>query len=236
MGKSLLQRCYENSCRSQLITELVIATEDDRIVEHAHSFGASAALTSADCLTGSDRAAELLAPNLKWMQADAIVNIQGDEPCLSPSAIDAAIQLLLQDADAVVSTLAVPLKDRLEANNPSIVKCITDQFQNGLYFSRALIPSSKQGIFHPSFPYLRHVGLYVFRPHFLLTYGKLPPTPLQLEEDLEQLKILEHGYRIKVARCGELPPGVDTPEDIHQLEQWICKQNTFLSQGESALL
>lgn len=236
LGIPLLQRCFTNSRLAHSLTSLVVATDDLRILELVQSFGGEAFLTSPDCATGSDRLAELLRHHPSWQQADAIVNIQGDEPCLPPTAIDAAVALLLDDPSAVVATLATPCLHPHEAMDPSVVKCVTDQFHNALYFSRNWIPGNKQGAYSSRFPMLRHLGLYVYRPHFLLQYGQLPPTPLQIEEDLEQLKILEHGYKMKVALCSECPPGVDTPKDIENIEQWICKkQNTSLLREGSVL-
>lgn len=235
-GIPLLQRCFENSRLAHSITSLVVATDDLRIVKLVESFGGEVFLTSPECATGSDRLAELLHRHPSWQEADAIVNIQGDEPCIPPNAIDAAVSLLLKDPSAVVATLATPCLSPEEAMDLSVVKCVTDQFHNALYFSRNWIPGNKKGAYSSRYPTLRHLGLYVYRPHFLLQYGQLPATPLQIEEDLEQLKILEHGYKIKVALCSECPPGVDTPKDIENIEQWICKkQNISSSREESAL-
>jgi 3-deoxy-manno-octulosonate cytidylyltransferase (CMP-KDO synthetase) len=117
---------------------------------------------------------------------------------------------------------------REEADNPSIVKCILDRRSYALYFSRSLIPSNKNNEYRPNTVYLRHLGLYAYRPDFLLEYQSLSPSPLQLEEDLEQLKVLEYGFRIKVAVIKDAPIGVDTREDLKKVEQWLCKQNISL--------
>ncbi len=162
------------------------------------------------------------------MKAEAIVNIQGDLPCTDPQAITDAVQLLLQDPQASMATLATPLRTLEEACNSSVVKCTMDQKNNALYFSRALIPGNIKQHFNPKGTYYHHIGLYVYRPAFVLHYQELPSTPLQLEEDLEQLKVLEHGFRIKVALTDKESIGVDLPEDLKKVEQWICKQSTFL--------
>lgn len=227
LGKTLLQRTFENASRAAILDDLIVATDDKRILEHVHAFGGHAVMTSVDCPTGTDRLAEALEKHPEWLDKAAIVNIQGDEPCLDPMAIEAAVQLLLDDPHACMSTVAAPLENEEEARSSSVVKCVIDQNQNALYFSRALIPSNTKHAFNPRGPYFRHIGLYVYRPSFILQYQKLSPTPLQLEENLEQLKVLEHGYRIKVALIEKASIGVDVHEDLNKVEQWICKQNIF---------
>jgi 3-deoxy-manno-octulosonate cytidylyltransferase (CMP-KDO synthetase) len=227
LGKTLLQRTFENARQAAILDHLLIATDDERILTHVQQFGGQAIMTSASCPTGTDRLAEVLQKYPEWLHAEAVVNIQGDEPCVDPRAIEAAIRLLLEDPQASMATLITPLHSEEEALNPSIVKCVKDEKNNALYFSRSLIPANKKQQFNPQGPYYRHIGLYVYRPAFLLHYQSLSPTPLQLEEDLEQLKVLEHGYRIKVAVTHKASIGVDTPEDLHKIEQWICTQNIF---------
>ncbi len=228
LGKTLLQRTYENAKRAASLSEVIVATDDQRIFDHVKSFNGQVVMTSPDCPTGTDRLAEVLRLHPEWMQAAVIVNIQGDEPCLEPQAINLAADALLNDSNGHMSTVVTPLLSEEDAFNPSIVKCVMDQKGNALYFSRTLIPSNKRQCFEPQTSYFRHLGLYAYRPAFVLEYQQLSPTPLQLEEDLEQLKVLEHGYRIKVAVVDHVSIGVDTPEDIHKIEQWLCKQNTFL--------
>ncbi len=234
MGKTLLQRTYENATKAKVFDQIIVATDDYRIMEHTKAFGGQAILTSSDCLTGTDRIAEVLELHPHLTAAQIIVNIQGDEPCVSPVAIHQMVQLLLDDASAQVATVVTYLKNAIDASNPAIVKCIIDRHCNAIYFSRALIPNNKEQKFDPSQTYYHHIGIYAYRPDFIQLYQKLAPTPLQLAESLEQLKILEHGYRIKVAITEQPSFGVDTPEDIHKVEQWLCKQNTFLSLEESA--
>ncbi len=228
LGKTLLQRTFENASRASILDHLLIATDDKRIFEHVRQFGGQAIMTSESCINGTERLAEVLQKYPEWLKAEAIVNIQGDEPCINPESIKTAVELLLNDPLASMATIATRLNTEEEAYNPSIAKCVIDRQNNALYFSRSLIPSNKKQLFNPHGIYYRHLGLYVYRPSFLLRYQTLPSTPLQLEEDLEQLKVLEHGYRIKVAITDEAGIGVDTPEDLNKLEQWICKQNTFL--------
>jgi 3-deoxy-manno-octulosonate cytidylyltransferase (CMP-KDO synthetase) len=233
-GKTLLQRTYENARQASVLDALIIATDDRRIFNHVQEFGGQAVMTSSDCLTGTDRLAEVLELYPEWQQASIIVNIQGDEPYLDRKAIHQVVHLLLSDEQAVMSTVVTPLILQEDALNPSVVKCVMDQNQNALYFSRHLIPANKQMVYLDNYPYFQHLGLYAYRPSFLLIYRKLTPTPLQLTEDLEQLKVLEHGYRIKVACVDQKSPGVDTPEDVNKIEQWLCKQNMCLLQEASA--
>lgn len=223
-GKTLIQRTYENACHAQL-DELIVATDDQRIYDHVKQFGGQVIMTSPNHINGSDRSAEVLLARPEWMKASVIINIQGDEPCIPPSSIDAIAQVLIDDSTGSMSTAVTPLKTEEEAKSSSVVKCVIDQKQNALYFSRGLIPSNKKHQFNPKTTYYRHIGIYAFRPEFLLEYQKLQPTPLQLEEDLEQLKVLENGYRIKVAVLDHISIGVDTPEDIKEVEQWLGKQN-----------
>lgn len=236
LGKTLLQRTFENARLALILDKLLVATDDKRIFEHVAAFGGEAVMTSESCPTGTDRLAEVLRRHPEWMSAEAIVNIQGDEPCLNPHSIEAAVKALIQDPQASMATIITPLKTEEEFSDSAIVKCVVDQHGNALYFSRSPIPANKKREFNRQHPYYRHIGLYVYRPHFLLKYQALPATPLQLEEDLEQLKALEHGYRIKTVVVDAACIGVDVPEDLYKVEQWICKQNIFLSQGESVPL
>lgn len=227
LGKTLIQRTFENASQATILDQLLIATDDDRIFDHVKQFGGYPVMTSLHCPTGTDRLAEVLQKQPEWLKAEAVVNIQGDEPYVDPAAIEKAVTLLLEDPMASMATIVTPLRDEEEAQNSSIVKCVKDQQNNALYFSRSLIPSNKKHQFNSNGNYFRHIGLYVYRPSFLLRYQSLPQTPLQIEEDLEQLKVLEHGFRIKVAVTEKESIGVDTPEDLNKIERWICKQNSF---------
>lgn len=226
-GKTLIQRTFEAAKQAPVLDELIVATDDHRIFEHVESFGGRALMTSVECSNGTDRIAEVLNKHPDMQNAAAVVNIQGDHPCFDPQDIEAAVALLLSDPQAQMATLATPLRSEEDALSSSVVKCVIDKHHNALYFSRALIPSNKKHSFNPQGTYLQHIGLYVYRPQFVLEYQKLSPTPLQLEEDLEQLKVLEHGYRIKVAMTDKISLGVDTAQDLIKVEQWLCQQNTY---------
>lgn len=225
LDKTLIQRTYENALRCNNFGDVVVATDDRRIFDHVISFGGKAVMTGY-CATGTDRLIEVLK---KGQYCNEIVlNIQGDEPCLNPKVMDLVVSSLIESKDAVVSTAIVRIDTQEEAMNPSVVKCVIDQNNYALYFSRALIPSNKTQAWNPEASYYKHLGIYCYRKEFLLHYGSLPQTPLQKMEDLEQLKILENGYKIKVALVESSSIGVDHPEDIKKVEQWLCKQNSSL--------
>ncbi len=235
-GKSLIQRTYENAFRCTSLDRLIIATDDMQIFNHAKEFCANVVMTSPSCATGTDRLAEALRLDKRLDDADIIINIQGDEPCIDPEVINQVAIALANDPEAVMSTAVVKLTSAEEAQNPSVVKCVIDNNYNAIYFSRALIPAGHKGQMLPHIPYYRHMGIYGFRRQFLLEYANLPQTPLQMAEELEQLKVLEHGFKIKVAVVDHFSIGVDTPDDVQKVEQWLCAQNTSLSQVESAPL
>lgn len=221
-GKSLIQRTYENVKKCNLLNEIIIATDDERIYTHAQSFGAKVVMTPVECPTGSDRLAHVLRHNKSLKQADVIVNVQGDEPCMDPQIITDVVEILLKDRKAVMSTAVTPIRSEEEAFNPSEVKCVLDKDQNVLYFSRTLIPGSLTLKFNRETLYYKHLGIYGYRPKFLLKYAKMAMTPLQKAEDLEQLKVLENGYKIKAAIASSLIYGVNTPEDLKKVELLIC--------------
>jgi len=234
-GKTLIQRTYENALRCKMLDQLIVATDSQKIMDHVHDFGGKALLTSVDCKTGSDRLAEVVRNDPSLQEVPFIINIQGDEPFLQPEVIEQIIEALRSDNDVAVATPIIRLTCEEEALDPSVVKCIRRENGDALYFSRALIPSSKKPGFNPTTTYYKHVGLYGYRTDFLLLYTTLLSTPLQISEDLEQLKILENGYRIKTVIVDSVSIGVDEPADIKKVEHLLCKQNTSSSQGESAL-
>lgn len=226
LNKTLIQRTYENALRCPLLEDLVVATDDQRVFDHVVEFGGKVVMTSKDCFTGSDRLVEVLKKYPNYQKANIIVNIQGDEPCLSLVMIEKAVKALIDDESAHMSTAVVPLKEtELDSNH---VKCVFGTDGNALYFSRSLIPGNQTGKYNPKNTYYKHIGFYVYRKDFLLKYGSLSPTPLQVIEDLEQLKVLEHGYKIKVVTVDSISLDINTPEDIQKVEQELCRQNIYL--------
>lgn len=207
----MLQHVWERASQARYLTDLVIATDDERIRDAAASFGARVRMTRADHPSGTDRAAEVASAS----NADLIVNIQGDEPMIDPAAIDAAVLGLLDDdtsSAAPMGTLKKRIENPEEVTNPNVVKVVTDLAGNAIYFSRSPIPHVREtgGQLPVSF---KHVGLYIYRRDFLLDYPDLPVGPLEQAERLEQLRALENGFKIRVVETEYESLGVDTPED-----------------------
>lgn len=227
LGKSVIQRTYESALKCTLLDEIIIACDDVRIFDHALQFGAKAVMTSPECLTGTDRIIEALKKYPDAISQEIIVNIQGDEPCIAKNTLDAVVTTLITSSEEVMATACVKITDTADILNPSVVKCVMTNELHALYFSRSPIPGMKPGgaLFTP---YYKHLGIYAFRRDFLKGYADLPMTPLQRTEDLEQLKVLEAGYKIKVAIVEENAPHVDVPEDIEKVLQWLCSQNISL--------
>jgi 3-deoxy-manno-octulosonate cytidylyltransferase (CMP-KDO synthetase) len=174
--------------------------------------------TSPSCLSGTDRIAEAVLKSPDLMQTEIIVNLQGDYPLTPPETLDAAIRTLQSDPTAAMATLAAPIACLEDFLAPHVVKVLLDLEGNALYFSRSPIPFSKEGVPKNA---LHHIGLYCFRRSFLLQYPRITPTPLQLQEDLEQLKLLESGWKIKVGIVAEKVIGIDVPEDLAKLEEFL---------------
>ncbi|MFG0252140.1 MAG: 3-deoxy-manno-octulosonate cytidylyltransferase [Phycisphaerales bacterium JB038] len=218
-GKPLIQHVWERVRQSRLVERLIIATDDQRIMDAAAGFGAEAVLTSAEHPNGTSRlneAAEILAlPDDLW-----ICNVQGDEPEVDPAHIDLAIAHAQQTPDVAAGTLASPFAAGEDPTNPNIVKVVLDSAGCALYFSRSLIPYPRQAETALAAP-LKHIGFYVYRRDFLRQYVALPPAPLEQIESLEQLRILENGRRLAVAVAEVHHHGIDTPE---QYEAFLARR------------
>lgn len=216
-GKYLIQHVWEQACRCRA-ERVIVATDDENIRRAVASFGGEARLTRADHPTGTDRIAEVA----RDLEADVIVNIQGDEPEIEPAAIDRLIELLAGDAGAVMSTLAVPFRREEDWRNPNCVKVVCDGRGRALYFSRSPIPHVREGA--PDFGsgrFLHHLGLYAYRREFLLQLASWPPEPVEHLEKLEQLRVLARGYALQVGVVSQGAKGVDTPEDYRAfVERW----------------
>ncbi|HPE64857.1 MAG TPA: 3-deoxy-manno-octulosonate cytidylyltransferase [Synergistales bacterium] len=217
-GKTLIRRVYERAALSPLLDRLVVATDDERILEEVRSFGGEAVLTSSDHPNGTCRVAEAA----EKYEGDIVLNIQGDEPLLDPLMVDEVAQALLDDDSALSSTLCVPITERSMLDDPSVVKVVRDLRGFALYFSRYPIPYIRSDA--DAVAVYEHIGIYGFRRDFLNIYVSLPPTPLSLAESLEQLKIMEHGYSMKVSVTGAERKGtsVDTPEDLEAVRRILC--------------
>jgi 3-deoxy-manno-octulosonate cytidylyltransferase (CMP-KDO synthetase) len=224
LGKSLIQRTFENTKKFTSLSEIIIATDNQDIFDHAKSFGADVVMTDSNCLNGTERLAQVIQQRPALKNVDYIFNIQGDEPFLDSKTVDEVLKAIMEDKEIKVGTAAVKFFSKELALNQSIVKCVVNNKGRALYFSRSQIPFDRDNLFESSKSYfLRHLGIYCYTPDFLLNYCKLPPTNLQELENLEQLKILEHGYPIKVAILNEEIEsiGVDTFEDIEKIERLL---------------
>ncbi len=237
LGKPMIQHVYERVYESKLINDVIVATDDQRILEAVQGFGGKGVMTSPDHMTGSDRVAEV-ARNLR---SGIIVNVQGDEPLIRGPIIDKAIRPLLTDETISISTLMTEINDVKDWLNPHIVKVVADQKNFALYFSRSPIPfprdlhidrleSNPFGTKRP-LPkrVFKHIGVYVYPRAFLLKFTKMKPTPLEKLEKLEQLRALENGYRIKLTPVPYEPICVDTPENLQKVVEFLSQpaQNPF---------
>ena len=222
-GKPMIQWVYERTRQSSGVHRVVVATDDERIAAAVTAFGGEVQMTRADHPTGTDRLAEVAAR----IETDLIVNVQGDEPLIDPRMIDQAVNAVRRNPGVVMGTLKTPIASVEEYLNPNVVKVVTDRQGFALYFSRAPIPYPRDladdlGANFSRIEAFKHIGLYVYRKDFLLTYPRLSPTPLEQLEKLEQLRALEHGFRIKVAATELTSQGVDTPEDLERVRAAVA--------------
>jgi len=215
-GKTLVERVYERACECSLIDSIAVATDDERIFDVVRAFGGEAVMTSASHRSGADRVAEAAAID---PEAAVIVNIQGDEPLISPKAVDSAIRPLLTDPGVEASTLKTPITEEAEFLDPHVVKVVTDATGRALYFSRSPILYASVPFESRKTPPYKHIGLYVYRRGFLMDFTALGHSPLEDAESLEQLRALEHGHVIKVVETDYNPVSVDTPEDLERVRE-----------------
>ena len=216
-NKPILQHVWEKSVQAKTLSQVLIATDDQRIFDAAVGFGAKVVMTRTDHLSGTDRVSEAAATQ----ECDIVVNIQGDEPLIDPAAIDLAAQALIDDPGLVMSTLKRRIDVPSEITNPNCVKVVTGFSGDAIYFSRCPIPYNR-GV---NEAYYKHIGLYVYRKDFLLGYSAMPVGPLERAESLEQLRALENGHRIRVIETQYESLGVDTPEDLQRVNQLISQGN-----------
>ncbi|MBK5257810.1 MAG: 3-deoxy-manno-octulosonate cytidylyltransferase [Vicinamibacteria bacterium] len=226
-GWPMVRHVYERARRAKTLDDVVIATDDPRVMDAVAAFGGRALMTSPSCPTGTDRLAEAS----KQIEADIYVNVQGDEPMIDPDQIDAAVNGLLADAEAAISTLSLPLRTVEEMMSDAVVKVVTDARRHALYFSRSPIPHGRTtarsleaaaGAAIASGMARKHVGLYVFRREALAAFARLSPSAPEALEQLEQLRALHHGLTILVEPVeGEGTVAVDTPEDLERARALI---------------
>jgi len=245
-GRYLIQHTYEQALKARIPSKVIIATDHEKVMDAARSFGAPCVMTRATHQSGTDRIAEAVAD----IDADIVVNLQGDEPQIDPAHIDLVADLLIRDQQkaeggrskiprglkaedsglpCAMATLAAPLTGREQIENPNIVKVITDQAGRAIYFSRSVIPYDRDaaGVGSDT-PYYRHIGMYAYRKDFLLTLTTLDQTPLEKIEKLEQLRVLEHGHTIQVGHVDQVSDGIDTPQ---QYERFVKAYQASQPQG-----
>lgn len=214
-GKPMIQHVYESASRAATISEVVVATDDKRIMDAVAAFNGKALMTSAACRSGTDRVAE--AADLMGLEAEDIaINIQGDQPLVRPECFDAVVAPLIESPELGMSTLAFAITDWQEYHNPKDCKVVMDHQGNALYFSRAGIPLERDG--EGRFTAYKHLGVYAYTRRFLEIFRQLPAGRLEQIEKLEQLRALEHGHPIRVVITPYDSPEVDLPEDIPRIE------------------
>lgn len=217
LGKSVIQHVWESAKRAATLNELIVATDDERIVSEVLRFGGKAVLTAKEHKTGTDRLREVVNP----LDVKVVVNIQADEPLLHPSMIDDIVRPLLEDKDIAMTTLKKKITDPEDLNNPNVVKVVCDKNGYALYFSRSPIPYPrlKGDAIH-----YKHIGIYAFTKDFLFTFTNLPASSLEETEGLEQLRVLDNGYKIKVAETQFDTIGIDTAEDLKRAKEVLLSR------------
>jgi 3-deoxy-manno-octulosonate cytidylyltransferase (CMP-KDO synthetase) len=216
-GIPMIGRVVRQALKAKGLSAVVVATDDERIARVAEQYGAEAVLTPPELPSGTDRVAYVAARR----KEDYFLNIQGDEPVISPALIDAAAKALTGDKTVRMSTVVVPLKSKKDWADPNVVKAVLALNGDALYFSRAPIPHSREGGFPAVY---KHLGIYGYRRDWLLKMAKLKPTPLELTERLEQLRALENGISIRVAVGQGDSLSVDVPADIKKVERFLKKK------------
>lgn len=214
-GSTMIEHVYRRASAARTIDTVIVATDDERIAGTVSAFGGTAVMTSAAHPTGTDRLAEVA----RHLDSEIVVNVQGDEPLLDADAIDSAAGVLRDRPEDLISTLRHRTTDPDDLANPAVVKVAVDTNGYALYFSRAPIPFTRPG--NPVAPVWKHLGLYAYRREFLLRVATLAPTALELSEGLEQLRVLEHGFRIATVETRSDAIGVDTPDDLARVRRLV---------------
>jgi len=223
-GKPMIQRVYERAKLSKRAGRVIVATDDERIVKAVAAFGGEARLTRPDHRTGTERVAEVAA----HVEGSVFVNVQGDEPLLDPAAVDTAVEALAaameEEPAVVVGTVATAIRTPADIMDPSVVKVVLDFDDNALYFSRAPIPWVRDSEAKQHARHWKHLGLYVFQREALLEYPTLPQGELEKLEQLEQLRWMENGWKIRVAEVEHDAVSVDVPADVERVERLLARE------------
>ncbi len=215
-GRPMIEWVYRRAERAGRTHEVLVATDDDRVLSAVEAFGGRAVLTSAACPSGTDRVAEALGDR----STDLVINLQGDEPLIEPAALDQLVAIFEQEPRVAMATLMCRMGEGENVTDPNIVKVVVDSKGYALYFSRYPIPYCREPG-QPRSPHYRHYGLYAFRPDTLKRFVRLEPSPLERMEQLEQLRALENGIRIRVVETPYRTMGVDTPEDLERVRRLV---------------
>jgi len=220
LGKPMIQHVWERAKQARILDELIIACDDERVFNAAKEFGAKAILTAKAHTCGTDRIIEVINP----LDVKVVVNIQGDEPLIDPMMIDMVARPLLDDSSLSMATLMKKIENTAEIHDPNTVKVVVDKNNFALYFSRAAIPHYAENSEVNTLNYYKHIGLYSYTKDFLFTYRNLPVSQLEKIEKLEQLRVLQEGYKIKVLETKAETIGVDTPQDLERLISRLKEQ------------
>ncbi len=218
-GRPMIQHVYTRAAAARHVDAVIVATDDQRIADAVTTFGGLVRMTRSDHATGTDRLAEVAAD----LDCDLVVNVQGDEPLIEPDAIDAAIEPFRHDSALMMSTVCTPILDNDSIADPNVVKVVTDVRGFALYFSRLPIPYARASAGAPARRY-KHLGLYAYRREFLRALAALEPTALERSESLEQLRVLENGFALRVIETPHDSIGVDTPEDLERVRRLLTAE------------
>ena len=219
-GKPMIEHVWAQVKKAELLEAVIIACDDERIFKAAQNFGAQAVMTAKDHESGTDRIAEAVAN----VSVDVVVNIQGDEPLIEPRVIDNLADALLKDPGLSMATVIKRIVKEEDLQNPNVVKATIDENKNALYFSRSPIPYNRAAKAFSQSIYYKHLGLYAYRKDFLLKFKKLPVSQLEATERLEQLRVLDAGYKIRTIETDHETIGVDTPEDLQRVQELLRKK------------
>lgn len=219
-GRPVIEWTWRNARKSKRLDDLIIACDDERIMEEAKRFGAKAVFTSPDHASGTDRITEAVSE----VEAKIVINIQADEPLMHPSVINSLAETMLSGPELVMATAVREIIDRDEINDPNVVKVALDKDQFALYFSRSPIPFARDKRMHPK--YYKHLGIYAYTKDFLYVFKNLPHSLLEQAEKLEQLRVLEAGFKIKTVFSAFDSWGIDTQEDLHKVEKILTERGS----------
>ncbi len=221
LGKPVVQHVWENAKKAKTLDDLIVACDDERIIKVVEDFGGKAIYTSPDQPSGTDRLAEVVNP----LDVEIAVNIQGDEPLVRPMMIDNVVMALEDEKAAQMATVIKKIEEEAELTNSNVVKVVVDRNGYAIYFSRYAIPYNRTGESDKKKRpvYYKHIGLYAFTKDFLFTFRNLQESPLEKAEKLEQLRVLEYGYKIKTVETKFDTIGVDTPDDLLRVKEMLLR-------------